>query len=416
MNGTSPVEHGLRPRSSRPLAGRLRILFGRLAAVAVGLHLLTGGAAAQSLLSLGGLGSPLDPLDARARAMGSVGVGLFGPSLLPGDPGAARALLVPTLTFTMQPTWGTATDGTRSADLQGTRFPLLGIAYPVSPLRGMVTLTFGAFMDQRWALRRTATVSLVDRSVEVQDFFRSDGGISTVQVGWAQQLGDRLVVAAAAGRYTGSVTRTFVRSLDSLAVGADVTPFTDGGRWTYSGLTATVGAVFDPVELLRVSGSLTWSGTLEATPSEETRAPGASYRLPLTLRAGASGALTSRLALSTSLAYSAWPTSPGAGLTSEVVVGGVWDVGVGIEWKGPRVKERDLPLRLGYRRRVLPFRLGPGGPSESILAGGVGLHLAQFEDLALARIDLALERTHRESGAFAEDFWRGSISLHVSGW
>ena len=41
--------------------------------------------AGQSLFGSQGLGMPVEPVDARARALGTLGVGLLGPSLSPTD-------------------------------------------------------------------------------------------------------------------------------------------------------------------------------------------------------------------------------------------------------------------------------------------------------------------------------------------
>ena len=46
---------------------------------------------AQSIFSSAGLGRPLEAVDGRARALGSVGIGLQGGSISPGDPAAADA-------------------------------------------------------------------------------------------------------------------------------------------------------------------------------------------------------------------------------------------------------------------------------------------------------------------------------------
>src|SRR5688572_11033762 len=67
--------------------------------------------AAQSLLSAGGLGIPVDPLDARARALGGVAIGLTGGQLLPSDPVSAADLLVPSVTITIANAWVDVDEG-----------------------------------------------------------------------------------------------------------------------------------------------------------------------------------------------------------------------------------------------------------------------------------------------------------------
>ena len=83
---------------------------------------------AQSLFAQGGLGVPVEALDARFRGQGSLGIGLFGGAVTPADPAAAHSA-VPTLTVTLQPTWGEFNLNGQTGELQGQRFPVMGAAY-----------------------------------------------------------------------------------------------------------------------------------------------------------------------------------------------------------------------------------------------------------------------------------------------
>jgi len=99
-------------------------------ALAVGLLLVgAGGASAQSLLGLGGLGVPLDALDARSRALGGVAVGLGEPSILPSDPAAAADLRTPGISLTFLPTTLDVESSIAESTASGSRFPLIGIGY-----------------------------------------------------------------------------------------------------------------------------------------------------------------------------------------------------------------------------------------------------------------------------------------------
>ena len=390
----------------------------RLTHPILGLALLLapGTLTAQSILGTQGLGFSLEPMDARARALGSVGTGLFGGSLTPLDPASATGLLIPTANLTLQPYW---TDGSMDGESlvgQGMRFPLVGIAYPVSALNGMVSLTYGGYMDQRWEVLVEGTEFLSGEPISVTNLYRSEGGISTFRLGWAQRFGRSLSLSAGAGYHTGSVTRTFVRGFDSVSVGTvEIKAYSDGGKWQYGGPTGSIGAVWDPLEFLRVSGSVSWNGKLEAEPSTATSGAAASYDLPTEFRVGASGVLTPRLSLSLGMSYADWKPSP-EGLAAETVAGAIMSFGGGIEWQGSGLGSRTIPLRLGMRRSALPFRLDGADPTETILSGGVGLNLTQADEFVLAGVDMALERGSREAGSYSEDFWRGTITFRVSGW
>ncbi|HZD05916.1 MAG TPA: hypothetical protein VE173_13475, partial [Longimicrobiales bacterium] len=261
-------------------------------------------AAAQSLLSSGGLGFPLHAVDARSRALGSLGIGLFGPAVLPTDPAAAADLQLPEVTFTGQHSWVTL-QGPASPEAAGARFPIIGAAYPVFG-QGVATLTFGGVLDQRWQVELQRDVELGEESVGVTDTFVSDGGVSAVRLGFARRIAPSLAVGVSAGRYTGSVRRTFARSFDSLEVGSPIPPFTTGGLWSYSGPTVSVGAQLDIGDYFRAASTVTWSGDLKADPSSDTDGSGADFSIPTEYRIGASGALTPSLNLVVGVSHADW--------------------------------------------------------------------------------------------------------------
>jgi hypothetical protein len=369
----------------------------------------------QSFLGTQGLGFPLEPLDARARALGSIGVGLRGAALVPTDPAAATGLLVPTVNISLQPHWGSGSVGAENLKSQGTRFPLIGIAYPVSAVGGMVTLTFGGLLDQRWEVEEEGVTDLGGTPTPTVDFFKSEGGVSSLRLGWAQNLGGGVSLAMAVGSHLGSVTRTFTRTFDPEVVATEVVDFTDGGKWTFSGLSTSFGAGWNLGQFFRFGGSLILASELKAKPATGTEGEPATYDLPMELRLGATGVLTPRLSLHFGAAYADWKTSEG-GLGSEAVVGQVWSFGGGVEWTGLEMGSRTLPLRFGYRRAGLPFRFQDEDPVERAFSTGMGLNLTQVEELVLAGVDLGVERGSRDAGSLSESFWRATLTFRVSGW
>ena len=368
---------------------------------------------AQSILGAGGLGIPVESLDAQARALGSVGLSLLEASLLPTDPTASFGLVLPTVSASIQHTWSTTSYGADEMIGRTVRFPMIGLAYPVVRFEGMAFLTFGGFLDQGWAVTEEGTIDLGGESVPTTDTYGSEGGISSLKVGWAQRLGERFVVAGSLGTYTGEVTRTFVRVLGTPAVRTDVSPYIDGGRWNFTGPTGTLGVLWDPVEIVRVAGSVTWSGTLKANPSEETKGGGESFQPPLELRVGVAASLTTRLAGTANLSYSDWSGS--GGIDPSAMTGANWSFGAGLEWGGARLGDRSMPLRFGYRRTDLPFRSGEDDPVESVLAAGIGINLRQIGTISLARMDVAVERGSRDAGTLSEAFTRMTVTLRLAG-
>jgi len=371
---------------------------------------------AQSLLNAAGLGLPSDPLDARTRALGGVGVGLQGAALLRNDPAAAAGFILPSVMVTAQPSWvdvGANAAGVAET-FRGTRFPSLGIAYPTAGL-GVVTVSFESVFDQRYEADRPVTVDLGDGAVDVTDHFTSTGGVSQLRLGFARVVGQRVALGVSAGRYTGSVVRRLVRDFPDDATSEPVESYQVGGLWTYSGTSLVGGASVAIGSFAQVAGSVAWSSSLDAAPSDDTEGAAGSFDIPLQLHLGTTAVLAPGLSLSASLATADW-----SGIDNDLndgrSVGRATSYGVGLELARARLLGRSAPLRFGYRKRDLPFVLDSGGaPSESVWAGGLGLHLSQAGNFVRAALDLSLERGTRKDSAISESFWRGTITVRVSG-
>lgn len=386
-----------------------------LSAVALGalaLLVAPGPAAAQSLLGASGLGFPIDPLDARARALGGVAVGLFGPAVHPAEPAAAADLALPSATLTLAGSWVDVHEEGATRDATGTRFPVIGVSYPVRGW-GVATLTFGSVMDQRWQVSRDHTLPVGDTVAEVRDVFLSDGGIGALRLGFARRIAPSLAVGASVGTYTGDLTRRFTRTFQPIDPGTDPSESQIGGFWRYSGLTGSVGAMVDVAEVARFSASLGWSGDLKAEPSDDTPGAAGRFDVPLELRAGASGRLTPGLVANVGLSYADW--SAAGEVIQDESGGTALTVGGGVEWTEASLFGRRAPFRIGYRRSSLPFTFGGEDAVETALTAGVGIDLVVNQNVTLAGMGISLERGSREAGTLSEDFLRASLTLRVSG-
>lgn len=362
----------------------------------------------QSLLSSSGLGLPMNAVDARSRALGGPGMALFGSAILPTDPASAADLVAPELTFSLQHSW-VDLQGPAEPDAAGPRFPVLGVAYPVQDL-GVFTLTFSGVFDQRWNVESQGQVEFQDEVVGVTDRFVSDGGVSAVRFGYARRVTPTVALGVTAGRYAGDLRRTFVRTFDSLLAGSTIPRFVRGGLWSYRGTTVTAGAQADVGSFLRVSGSLNWSGELEAEPSPDTEGPAETFSVPVEYRVGASAALTPALSFTAGMQYADWAGTGDADLGGRAVLG----LGGGIEIDGFTLLGRPMPVRLGYRSTELPFAFDGEEPTESVWSAGFGLGLAQGE-VSRAGVDVSVETGDRSAGSLSESFWRATVSVRVAG-
>lgn len=369
-------------------------------------------AAAQSFLGYRALGQLVLPADGRSIGAGNLGIGLVGTELSASDPAAATKLVAPTITLTMQPTWGSFEVGDESGTSNTTRFPLVALGFPLREARGIATLSLAGYVEQRWAGTRTETVDLGGQATLIEDTFETSGGASVARLGWAQRIGPRLSVGASAGAYLGRREQFFDRTLDSLAVPTGVLPYSEVRRWRYGGYNLAGGVSVDPHDLMHLSAAVEWSSDLKENPRPGTVGPSRSYSVPLRLSAGATTRLTSRLLLNGSVAYQDWAGA--AGFDDGAVSNLRYSYGGGLEWRAIQRETRSLPVRLGYRRLAPPFRYGDEDPVETIWSLGLGLNLVELEGVRHGWMDLAVEHGSRSSAPLSERFWRATVSVGIS--
>jgi hypothetical protein len=369
--------------------------------------------AGQSLFSSSGLGLPLESVDARARALGNLGLGLSGGALLPTDPAAAARLVLPTGVLVAQPVWADASSGGETNYFRSTRFPLVAAGYPL--LGGLVSVHFSSLLDQDFTGVREVDYSFGGQQVVATDSYEQNGTVSSMNVGYARMLGEVTSVGVTIGRYTGKVDRTLIRTIAADdATTSNVLPYVSSGSWSYGGFLITAGAATRLVDLVNVSASATWSSNLDADASSTTTSGDGSYDIPLQLRLGASADLAPGLTLSASVARADW-SSVQSDLTGSNDARATLAFGAGLELTQARLLGRQAPLRIGFRNADLPFSIGTDKASERIFSGGFGLALNQTGEFLLASVDLAMERGRRSAGPLTENFWRGTLSLRLSG-
>jgi hypothetical protein len=173
---------------------------------------------------------------------------------------------------------------------------------------------------------------------------------------------------------------------------------------------------------LRVGGSVTWTGTLKAKPSEGTTTE-YEYDMPLRFAVGASGRIGRNLMAALSGSLTSWGSgdyrTPGnntATLADKQI-----DIGGGLEYTELRRGDRIFPIRLGARTSKLPFHLADEeASSEFAITGGIGLRLVEDDFGPLAVADVGVERISREGlaaelGALKENLWRFTVSISLFG-
>lgn len=395
----------------------------RALAITLALAGVVGGGAAQSTTSLRGLGYPISAADARAEALGGLGVGVKGLAVPFTNPASVAGIYRRGVVVAASSTAWDASLGDASNRTGATRFPLMRVIFPVG--RVVLSIGYGGFLDQAWSTSREGTQPLSSGSVAYSDEFTSQGGIGQARFGAAIPVTERLAVGISIGAYTGRQDLGITRLYDTTSVGT-LQPYSETRSAQYSGPTAQLGVQWDPNPVLRVGGSVTWSGTLTAD-SVAGEVTNQEYTLPFQVAAGASAYLSPGLLAAVAGRWSGWSaTDPGAGLMDTGGTGNsrdTWEVGAGLELDDPG--DRSLyhfPLRIGYEYRQLPFTfLGDNAPTEWLASFGTGLRLGADFNTPVARIDLTLQRGGRTAPGngttsdFKESLWRFVLGVAIFG-
>jgi hypothetical protein len=114
-----------------------------------------------------------------------------------------------------------------------------------------------------------------------------------------------------------------------------------------------------------------------------------------------------------SYAMTKWTNMQGLGATT-LAISDAPEYALGIEAAGPRLGTNVSQIRLGGRRRTLPFGIGGAEVRETAFAGGLGTPFSSGR----ASFDLGLQRANRSTvggtltGA-SERAWTLSVGLTV---
>ena len=376
---------------------------------------------AQSLFDTRGLGTPAEGFDARARALSVNGVGLMGLSTSMMNPAEQAGTVRRGVTASFQPWIGTADFQGEEDDISATRFPLVSIVYPTRI--ATFTLGYGSVLEQSYAVIAEGQEILGSDTIATQDVVQHVGGIGQLRFGASRYVTGRLAVGLSIGIYTGNLDRGFSRTYPDSTL--EFRDFETHTRWNYSAPQASIGFKWDPVDDLRIGGTMTWSGKLKAEPSDSGPTLSYEYDMPLRFAVGASGRVARNLFAAVSGTWVSWGSGDyrTPGNLEATVAEQQMEIGAGLEYTELRTGNRVFPIRLGARTSKLPFHhVGEEAPTEWAITGGIGFRLVEDEFGPLAVADVGVERATREGlgssaapDGLTEKFWRFTVSLSLFG-
>jgi hypothetical protein len=387
-------------------AGRARVAL----VVLLGLALLGGGRPAygQAVPATAlGLGYPTPPLDARAAALGGVGVGLLGGTVSVRNPADLIEFGVPVLSATIGPQSVTLEGkGLAPTHVGRSTFPVLGIAVPISGFAFGIGV--GSELDQDWSLRFEDTLAASSGIFPYVDRREHNGGVSSIDLAVARRIGP-VSLGFAYDRLVGSLRETFTRTFQ---VGADTTlsaPATvfDETSWRYHGSRFRAGAGIALGGRVRVSGVYAWSGSL--TAEEDSIGTVQRFQMPDWFAVGASVRPLDHLLVTAGGGWTGW-----SGANRQLGNGRARDVrwgGGGVEFTGAEIGPFPLALRAGGHYAQLPFWNAGNQPlNEKAVSVGVGTRFAADR----GRLDLSFEvgkRGDASTTGTAESFRRLTLTF-----
>ena len=357
-------------------------------------------ARAQASLSTQGFGYPTGQLS--ARAYGAGGAVAENDPLSPVNPASMALIRTRMLSFQIEPEFRSVKTAAGSEQTTTARYPNVFGAMPFAA-NWVVSVGSSTLLD------RTSTTSFkttqfltASDSVPMTTTYRVDGAMNDVRLaaGWSPKTWLRLGVGAHAitGHNLVSITQAFADSVQFAS-------FTQQRVLGFSGIAGSAG-----VHLVAKAATLALSarhgGTLELTSNDTVLTSGT-----VPDRYGASliytGIPNSMIAVRTS--RDKWSTVGSLGATGLEAVD-AWDSSIGADVAGPKISERIVFIRGGFRTRTLPFAAAGAKVTEKSVTAGAGTAFAGNRVLA----DLAVIRASRSAALSAsENAWTISIGISI---
>lgn len=383
-----------------PLSSYRLVPILRIVALATSIAALPIGAViAQANLSSQGFGFPTGQFSARTYGTGGA-LAEMDP-LSPVNPASIAALGTRLLFFQIEPEFRTVTTNNGTERTTTARYPNVFGALPIQGL--VVSLGSSTLLDRTstTVFNTTQTLS-TNEVVPITTRFKVDGAMDDVRLaaGWAPASWLRVGLGAHAitGHNLVSITQSFADS-------SSFASFTQQRILGFSGAAVSAGVQFVS-KSLNAAVSARRGGNLDLTDEDTVLS-----KAKVPNRFGASIAYTgiANSAISIRTSRDDWSSLRGLGSPGLDPVD-AWDTSIGADIAGPRLGDRIVFLRGGFRTRTLPFTAAENRVKENSVTGGVGTAFAGNRVL----MDLAVIHASRSAALEAsERAWTVSLGISV---
>ena len=367
-------------------------------------------AAQESIFGLQFLGVTEETGDARARAMGVLGVAFDERrSAITQNPATLAALDYMTLSAMVVTGGRTARDATQEDQRALARFPHARAALPMF---GKFVLSAGFNGFRNFKGRIDLPEQDIDGLTYRQSFVR-DGTIFTFPIGVSASITNWLDVGASLDFVLGTVDESWETRGDSLI------SFSTRRRDELNARTYTIGALLRPASWFTLGGS--WSPkfvgngstrwTLEdvriitdTVPLRDASVQG-NVQFPSALRAGLTINPLRKLMLTSDALWRNWDIYSGRLFEAEGVQN-EWRIGAGLEWQ----RDGRFDFRAGFSQQRWAQIVGGNELKETTIHLGTGFDISDEQ----SRIDLALEYAYTgsiERNLYEERTFRVIVSV-----
>lgn len=383
-----------------PLSSYRLVPILRIVALATSFAALPIGAViAQANLSSQGFGFPTGQFSARTYGTGGA-LAEMDP-LSPVNPASIAALGTRLLFFQIEPEFRTVTTNNGTERTTTARYPNVFGALPIQGL--VVSLGSSTLLDRTstTVFNTTQTLS-TNEVVPITTRFKVDGAMDDVRLaaGWAPASWLRVGLGAHAitGHNLVSITQSFADS-------SSFASFTQQRILGFSGAAVSAGVQFVS-KSINAAVSARRGGNLDLTDEDTVLS-----KAKVPSRFGASIAYTgiANSAISIRTSRDDWSSLRGLGSPGLDPVD-AWDTSIGADIAGPRLGDRIVFLRGGFRTRTLPFTAAENRVKENSVTSGVGTAFAGNRVL----MDLAVIHASRSAALEAsERAWTVSLGISV---
>ena len=369
------------------------------------LIMVLGGAArlgAQGSASLQGFGYPPGELSTRAEGTAGAIAEIDGAS--PINPAALAIRAQGEVYAQYDPELRHVTGPTGSSNTTTTRFPNFGAILPFMG-HWVAGLSVSTFLDRTWETQLTSQQTIGADAVTSTEIARSQGGITDIRLALAYAFNSRIRVGVGANGYGGSNNVALTEEF------ADTLRYRDISQSTtlnYSGTAASGGVEVDLLPSLSVALSGRTGGAIKMYTGDTLLSRG---RIPDNYAGSISFQGIPGTLLAVRMARDLWSSLTPLSTAGAQAVDAT-DISVGAESAGPRFGSAGEPIviRLGVRRRTLPFLVGTTQVRETSFGGGLGIPLAQNRVV----LDMSLLRSNRTGvSGVAESAYGLSLGLRV---